>query len=600
MSARDTRSARYWAALALPPVSQPGSAIVALDAADNTLKSSTNAGPYVPLGGGGGGDQLVKVTAADTTANFLSPKLVAGANITLTVVNPGGDETLEIAAAGGGGGGGWVDDGATVRLETAADRVAIGQNASTGEGEKLLVVGNVQLLPGADRTVFVGKSADEVGGFEGIWRGGEGGDSAGGGNGGNGGTSRVLGGPGGAGDGANLPGFGGAAFVDGGPGGPDGGIGGRNGGVVFIRGGPATLNANGGQVSCIGGSGNGTGSGGDVLCNGGAGGTLLGRVRLATSSTREVIIGNTGGSLDSTTVFIGGNKPQPFMVQGPANADYYKIVTTTGVEKNVFGNTVTNPDFLLNGSGNFNYANRDDSNAQIFMFPLQSSGAGVTGRSLQLFAAMGADAQGATAGAPGGGMGIEGGLGGDGTGALAAGRGAGVSVRGGAAGVNAGGGGDIGGAASCTGGEGSAGSGTTDGRIGGGATLGAGDGGNGVAGQQDGAGAIATVRGGASGTGGGTGAKGGNVVIEGGPGTDDGGGVTINGGTGGVGGVGDILVGDTLGDVILSRAGGKMSHFGVAPILRPDITGSRGAIAALADLLTKGASLGLWTDSTVV
>ncbi len=42
----------------------------------------------------------------------------------------------------------------------------------------------------------------------------------------------------------------------------------------------------------------------------------------------------------------------------------------------------------------------------------------------------------------------------------------------------------------------------------------------------------------------------------------------------------------------------KFSIFGVAPALRPDITGSRGGNAALADLLTKGATLGLWTDST--
>ena len=47
-------------------------------------------------------DGLLKVTNADTTFDFLGTKLVSGANITLTVLNPGANETLEIAATGGG------------------------------------------------------------------------------------------------------------------------------------------------------------------------------------------------------------------------------------------------------------------------------------------------------------------------------------------------------------------------------------------------------------------------------------------------------------------------------------------------------------------
>lgn len=45
-------------------------------------------------------DWKVKVTAADTTPNFLFPKLAAGTNITLTVLNPGANEQVEIAAVG--------------------------------------------------------------------------------------------------------------------------------------------------------------------------------------------------------------------------------------------------------------------------------------------------------------------------------------------------------------------------------------------------------------------------------------------------------------------------------------------------------------------
>lgn len=47
---------------------------------------------------GGGGDELVKVSANDTTAGYLNGKLVAGANITLTEQNNGGNETLSVAA----------------------------------------------------------------------------------------------------------------------------------------------------------------------------------------------------------------------------------------------------------------------------------------------------------------------------------------------------------------------------------------------------------------------------------------------------------------------------------------------------------------------
>lgn len=41
-----------------------------------------------------------------------------------------------------------------------------------------------------------------------------------------------------------------------------------------------------------------------------------------------------------------------------------------------------------------------------------------------------------------------------------------------------------------------------------------------------------------------------------------------------------------------------IGFFNVAPVARPNIVGARGGNAALADLLTKGALLGLWTDGT--
>ena len=47
----------------------------------------------------------VKVTSDDTTEDYLLSKLVAGSNITLTELNGGGDESIQIDSTGGGGGG---------------------------------------------------------------------------------------------------------------------------------------------------------------------------------------------------------------------------------------------------------------------------------------------------------------------------------------------------------------------------------------------------------------------------------------------------------------------------------------------------------------
>jgi hypothetical protein len=42
----------------------------------------------------------------------------------------------------------------------------------------------------------------------------------------------------------------------------------------------------------------------------------------------------------------------------------------------------------------------------------------------------------------------------------------------------------------------------------------------------------------------------------------------------------------------------RMGVFGAAAVAKPVITGSRGGNAALASLLTQGATVGYWTDST--
>jgi hypothetical protein len=99
---------------------------------------------------------------------------------------------------------------------------------------------------------------------------------------------------------------------------------------------------------------------------------------------------------------------------------------------------------------------------------------------------------------------------------------------------------------------------------------------------------------------GGPGDTGGGIDIDGGVGANGGGGVDIDGGGGGAGLDGVVRIGKFTGNVLLSRVGGALSFFGNAAAVRPTITGSRGANAALASLLTEGDTLGLWTDSTVV
>lgn len=60
------------------------------------IESINNAGSS-----GGGTDELAKVSANDTTAGYLNGKLVAGAGISLTENNNGGNETLTIANTAG-------------------------------------------------------------------------------------------------------------------------------------------------------------------------------------------------------------------------------------------------------------------------------------------------------------------------------------------------------------------------------------------------------------------------------------------------------------------------------------------------------------------
>ena len=52
----------------------------------------------IPGTGGGGVDELAKVSSTDTLADYLQEKLSAGTGITFSIVNPGGDEQLQITS----------------------------------------------------------------------------------------------------------------------------------------------------------------------------------------------------------------------------------------------------------------------------------------------------------------------------------------------------------------------------------------------------------------------------------------------------------------------------------------------------------------------
>jgi hypothetical protein len=69
----------------------------------------------------GAGDQ-VKVSSDDTTRDYLEGKVVAGTNVTITTLNPGGNEQLEISASGIGGGGGDPATWAEVLSGTVTDK----------------------------------------------------------------------------------------------------------------------------------------------------------------------------------------------------------------------------------------------------------------------------------------------------------------------------------------------------------------------------------------------------------------------------------------------------------------------------------------------
>lgn len=118
-----------------------------------------------------GTDINAKVSSDDTTTGFLEDKIVAGSNVTITTLNPGGNETLEISSTGGPG----TDElvGVSANDTTPGyleDKVVSGSNGITvttlndGGDEDLQISLDIQNLTGGsieNADVFVFEDAND-------------------------------------------------------------------------------------------------------------------------------------------------------------------------------------------------------------------------------------------------------------------------------------------------------------------------------------------------------------------------------------------------------------------------------------------------------
>lgn len=98
-------------------------------------------------GGGGGADELVKVSANDTNNQYLGQKLQAGSNVTITTQNPGANEKLQVTAAN--------------------DHVRVSSNDTTPSHlqNKVLAGSNITITtnnPGANESITVAAANNRV------------------------------------------------------------------------------------------------------------------------------------------------------------------------------------------------------------------------------------------------------------------------------------------------------------------------------------------------------------------------------------------------------------------------------------------------------
>ena len=104
------------------------------------------------ISGISGGGDTVKVSAADTTADELDAKIAAGTAITLTILNPGGDEDLEVK----------VSDGGITATQLASDAVTTAKILDANVTAAKLATDSVTTAKIADDNVTTAKIADQA------------------------------------------------------------------------------------------------------------------------------------------------------------------------------------------------------------------------------------------------------------------------------------------------------------------------------------------------------------------------------------------------------------------------------------------------------
>lgn len=92
----------------------------------------------------------IKITSADTAFGYISTKLVAGIGITLTVNNPGGNETLTIDASGSGSGYDLIENNGTPVTQRSTINLSTLLTATDSGGKTALTINTTNLA--ADST----------------------------------------------------------------------------------------------------------------------------------------------------------------------------------------------------------------------------------------------------------------------------------------------------------------------------------------------------------------------------------------------------------------------------------------------------------------
>jgi hypothetical protein len=262
-----------------------------------------------PTDGTGAGDGKVFVDGMDTTKNFLIPKIVAGSNITLTILNVGGNEQLQIASTGAG-------PGNSLAQTLAVGNITGGHNIMISSGDSIRGVAGagaagsaVPILGGTGAATFAGGAVSMTGGT---------GNTTGA-----GGAASVTGGTGGA------TGVGGVASLTGGAGGATSG----NAGKVHIQGGTPSA-GNGGAVEIIGSAGVGVNKdGGTVTIQPGAktGAGTDGSVTINDSAAAAKIQINTTGIGFFATAPVAQQAIAGSRQNNPALTDFLTKLALTGL-----------------------------------------------------------------------------------------------------------------------------------------------------------------------------------------------------------------------------------------------------------------------------